>query len=212
MSKGIALFFLWLFFVGEWCLEMLVCQIVGWFCRNVRKTFWYISCKRGGCKRQRKKSLRQVIITRIITKLKIGDTAMMYRNSWIPEVFNGLFNDGYNMPKANTTAPAINVKESQTQYTVEVAAPGMRKEDFEVNLNENGDLHIKMENKRQDNPEEHVYLRREFSYAKFEQTLILPDDVDKEKITASVADGVLTIGLPKMTQEEQKVARQITVG
>ena len=137
---------------------------------------------------------------------------MMYRNSWIPEVFNGLFNDGYNMPKANTTAPAINVKESQTQYTVEVAAPGMRKEDFEVNLNENGDLHIKMENKRQENPEEHVYLHREFSYAKFEQTLILPDDVDKEKITASVADGVLTIGLPKMTQEEQKVARQITVG
>ena len=137
---------------------------------------------------------------------------MIERNSWIPEVFNGLFNEGY-MPKANTTAPAINVKESMTQYTVEVAAPGMRKEDFEVNLNENGDLHIKMENKRQNaEKEEHVYLRREFSYAKFEQTLILPDDVDKEKISAKVADGVLTIGLPKMTQEEQKIARQITVG
>ena len=136
----------------------------------------------------------------------------MDRNSWIPEVFNGLFNEGY-MPKANTTAPAINVKESMTQYTVEVAAPGMRKEDFEVNLNEDGDLHIKMENKRQnEKQEEHVYLRREFSYAKFEQTLILPDDVDKEKISAKVADGVLTISLPKMTQEEQKIARQITVG
>ncbi len=136
----------------------------------------------------------------------------MDRNSWIPEVFNGLFNEGY-MPKANATAPAINVKESMTQYTVEVAAPGMRKEDFEVNLNEDGDLHIKMENKRQnEKQEEHVYLRREFSYAKFEQTLILPDDVDKEKISAKVADGVLTIGLPKMTQEEQKIARQITVG
>lgn len=136
---------------------------------------------------------------------------MMYRNSWIPEVFNGLFNEG-NMQKANTTAPAINVKESLTKYTVELAAPGMRKDDFEVNLNENGDLHIKMENKRQQEQEEHVYLRREFSYAKFEQTLILPDDVNKEKISASVADGVLTIQLPKMQQEEQKVARQITVG
>lgn len=136
---------------------------------------------------------------------------MMYRNSWIPEVFNGLFNEG-NMQKANTTAPAINVKESLTKYTVELAAPGMRKDDFEVNLNENGDLHIKMENKRQPELEEHVYLRREFSYAKFEQTLILPDDVNKEKISASVADGVLTIQLPKMQQEEQKVARQITVG
>ena len=136
---------------------------------------------------------------------------MMYRNSWIPEVFNGLFNEG-NMQKANTTAPAINVKESLTKYTVELAAPGMRKDDFEVNLNENGDLHIKMENKHQLEQEEHVYLRREFSYAKFEQTLILPDDVNKEKISASVADGVLTILLPKMQQEEQKVARQITVG
>ena len=136
---------------------------------------------------------------------------MMYRNSWIPEVFNGLFNEG-NMQKANTTAPAINVKESLTKYTVELAAPGMRKDDFEVNLNENGDLHIKMENKHHPEQEEHVYLRREFSYAKFEQTLILPDDVNKEKISASVADGVLTIQLPKMQQEEQKVARQITVG
>ena len=135
----------------------------------------------------------------------------MYRNSWIPEVFNGLFNDG-NMPQANTTAPAINVKESQTRYTVEVAAPGLRKEDFEVNLNENGDLHIKMENKQQPENEDHVYLRREFSYGKFEQTLLLPDDVDREKISASVADGVLTIQLPKIVQEEQKIARQITVG
>ena len=135
---------------------------------------------------------------------------MMYRNSWIPEVFNGLFNEG-NMQKANTTAPSINVKESLTKYTVELAAPGMRKDDFEVNLNENGDLHIKMENKRQPE-EEHVYLRREFSYAKFEQTLILPDDVNKEKISASVADGVLTIQLPKMQQEEQKIARQISIG
>ncbi len=136
---------------------------------------------------------------------------MMYRNSWIPEVFNGLFNEG-NMQKANTTAPAINVKESLTKYTVELAAPGMRKDDFEVNLNENGDLHIKMENKHQPEQEEHVYLHREFSYAKFEQTLILPDDVNKEKISASVADGVLTIQLPKMQQEEQKIARQISIG
>lgn len=136
---------------------------------------------------------------------------MIYRNSWMPEVFNGLFNEG-NMTKANATAPAINVKESVSKYTVEVAAPGMRKEDFQVNLNEDGDLHIKMENQHQDNSEEHVYLRREFSYAKFEQTLLLPDDVDKEKISASVADGVLTISLPKIVKEEQKIARQITVG
>ena len=56
------------------------------------------------------------------------------------------------------------------------------------------------------------YLRREFSYSQYEQTLILPDDVDKEKIAAKVNDGVLTVDLPKVVKEEVKVARQINIG
>ena len=136
----------------------------------------------------------------------------MYRNTWLPEVFNSFF-DTVNMPKANATAPAINVKESEKEYTVELAAPGMRKEDFDVNINADGDLTIKMESKREQKEEDQKahYLRREFSYSKFEQTLILPDDVDREQIGAKVADGVLTVSLPKMKQEEHKVTRQITV-
>ena len=138
---------------------------------------------------------------------------MMYRNSWLPEVFNDFFNT-VNLPKANATAPAINVLESEDKYQVEVAAPGMTKEDFDVNINDEGDLTIKMENKHEttdENKKAH-YLRREFSYSKYEQTLILPDDVDKENIAARVADGVLTIDLPKIVQKQVKVARQITVG
>ena len=137
----------------------------------------------------------------------------MQRNSWFPEVFNDLLNIA-GLPKANATAPAINVMETDKEYKVEVAAPGMRKEDFNVNIDHEGNLVIKMENKQQ-KPEEDKkarYLRREFSYSKFEQSLILPDDVDKEKIAASVADGVLTVNLPKIVKEETKVARQITVG
>lgn len=135
------------------------------------------------------------------------------RNSWIPQVFNDLFDSNF-MPKANATAPAINVKESDKDYVVELAAPGMRKEDFDVNINHDGNLVIKMERKQEANEEDKKsrYLRREFSYTKYEQTLILPDDVVKDKISARVADGVLTVELPKQVKEEVKVARQITVG
>ncbi len=137
----------------------------------------------------------------------------MRRNSWLPEVFNDLLNMDY-MPKANATAPAINVIENEKEYKVELAAPGMKKEDFNVNIDHEGNLVIKMESKQEKKEEDKKarYLRREFSYSKFEQTLILPDDVDKEKIAASVADGVLTVDLPKIMKEEVKVARQITVG
>ncbi|MBF1436714.1 MAG: Hsp20/alpha crystallin family protein, partial [Prevotella micans] len=72
----------------------------------------------------------------------------MYRNSWLPEVFNDFFYNS-NMPKANATAPAINVLESADEYTVELAAPGLRKEDFEVHVNDDGDLTIKMEKKEE---------------------------------------------------------------
>lgn len=137
----------------------------------------------------------------------------MRSNSWLPEVFNDLFNSEF-MPKANATAPAINVLEDDKEYKVELAAPGMKKEDFDVNINHEGNLVIKMESKQEKNDENKKarYLRREFSYSKFEQTLILPDDVDKDKIAASVADGVLTVQLPKVVKEEVKVARQITIG
>lgn len=135
------------------------------------------------------------------------------KNSWLPDVFNDFFDTDF-MPKANATAPAINVKESEIDYEVEVAAPGMTKEDFNVHLNQDGDLSIKMESKKNNAEEEKKahYLRREFSYSKFEQTLILPDDVDKEKISAKVSDGVLTVVLPKIRKEEKNVVRQIVVG
>ena len=136
----------------------------------------------------------------------------MYRNSWLPEVFNDFLNTT-NMPKANPTAPAINVLESEKDYIVELAAPGLSKEDFDVNINSDGDLTIKDGKRKAEESEQKAhYLRREFAYSKYEQTLILPDDVQKESIAARVANGVLTITLPKIKVEEQKVARQITVG
>jgi len=137
---------------------------------------------------------------------------MMRSNNWVPSVFNDLF-DVDLMPKANFTAPAINVKENDKSYTVELAAPGMKKEDFNVHINDEGNLMIKMESKNEKKDEDKTtrYLRREFSYTKFEQTLILPDDVKREEITAKVDNGVLTVELPKVVEKKVKVSRQIDI-
>ena len=133
-------------------------------------------------------------------------------NNWMPSVFNDFFDADF-LPKTSCTAPAINVKESDKAYMVELAAPGMRKEDFNVHINDEGNLVVKMENKQEKKEEDKNtrFLRREFSYSKFEQTLILPDDVKREDISARVENGVLTVELPKIVEEKVKVSRQIDI-
>ena len=117
-------------------------------------------------------------------------------------MFDDFFDNEW-MKKANATAPAINVIESDTEYKVEVAAPGMNKEDFNIHVDESGNLVIAMEKKSEKKEEDKKsrYLRREFSYTKFQQTLILPEDVVKDTINASMNDGVLNIELPRKTPE-----------
>ena len=130
--------------------------------------------------------------------------------NWLPSIFNDFLDNDW-MVKANATAPAINVIESATDYKVELAAPGMKKEDFNIHVNEDNDLVISMEKKEEKKEEnkETRYLRREFSYSKFQQTLILPEDVDKEKIDAKVENGVLTVELPKRKPEEAKKSAKV---
>lgn len=133
--------------------------------------------------------------------------------NWLPSIFNDFFDNEW-MLKANSTAPAINVIESENNYKVELAAPGMTKEDFNVRIDEDNNLVISME-KKDENQEEKKdgrYLRREFSYTKFQQTMILPENVDKENISAQVEHGVLMIELPKLSEEEiKKAEKQIEV-
>ena len=133
-----------------------------------------------------------------------------YSQDWLPNVFNDFFDNNYR-PRVNATAPSINVAEDDKHYHVEVAAPGMTKDDFNIHLDQNGDLVINMEKKDKSEEKDKKYLRREFAYAKYEQTLVLPDDVDKTQINAEVKHGILHIELPKVNKEEAKVARAIEV-
>lgn len=137
----------------------------------------------------------------------------MYNNdqNWLPTFFNDFFDNDW-MMKTNATAPAINVVESDKDYKVEVAAPGMKKEDFNIHLGDNNELVITMEQKNENKEEHKKYLRREFAYSKFQQSFVLPDNIEKEKISASVNDGILTIELPKQAPEEKaKVNRVIEI-
>lgn len=128
---------------------------------------------------------------------------------WLPSIFNDFFDNDW-MVRANATAPAINVFETEQEYKVELAAPGMTKEDFNVCIDEESNLVITMEKKVENKEEEKDgrYLRREFSYSKFQQTMILPDNVDKENISAVVENGVLNIQLPKLSEEAVKKAEK----
>ena len=138
---------------------------------------------------------------------------VMLKNSWFPTVFEDFLNNDF-MPRANTTAPAVNVRVDDKAYTMEVAAPGIKKEFCRVSINDEGNLSIAIENKfeHKESEKKHHYLRREFSYTNYEQNYELPEDVDKEHISAKVEDGILTISLPRMQKEERKLSRTINIG
>lgn len=128
-------------------------------------------------------------------------------------MFDDFFNNDW-MPRMKATAPAVNVKEDAKAYTMELAVPGIKKEFCRVNINADGNLEVAIENKlehKEENKKEH-FLRREFSYSNYQQTYVLPDDIEKDHIAAKVDNGVLTITLPKFTKEEVKqIQRQINI-
>lgn len=134
----------------------------------------------------------------------------MYNQNWLPSMFNDFFDNDW-MEKSNATAPAINVLENENSYDLELAAPGMTKDDFKVSLDENGDLVINMEKKQENNDEKKHghYLRREFSYSKFQQTMLLPEDADREKINAQVEHGVLKVNIPKVVKVEPEHTHKV---
>ncbi len=134
----------------------------------------------------------------------------MSNQNWLPSIFNDFFDNEW-MERSNATAPAINVLENEKSYDLELAAPGMTKDDFKVTLNEEGDLVINMEKKQENNEDKKHghYLRREFSYSKFQQTMLLPDDADKEKINAQVENGVLKVNIPKIVKVQPDSAHKV---
>ena len=142
-------------------------------------------------------------------------------------VFADLFNDQWpELWTRRTTTPQINVIETDKKFKIEIAAPGMSKDDIKVELNAEGQLVVcldkeseKDENGKEccgdkdcDKDEKHHYLRREFTYTSFRQIFNLPDSVDRDKIEAKMRHGVLRIKLPKRANAEpDKQAKMIAI-
>ncbi len=138
--------------------------------------------------------------------------------SLIENFFGRDMNDFFNSNTPTmSNVPAVNVVEHQDGFRIDVAAPGLKKDDFKLNLNHNN-LTIsayqqaqKEENEGQDKPGE-KYTRREFSYSSFQRTFTLPTSVDADRIQASYTDGVLKIEIPKREEAKVKPPRQIEIG
>lgn len=130
-------------------------------------------------------------------------TIIRKRNYTTPSIFDEFFNDSY-LPrffKFNTNSndsycPAVNVEETEKEYRIEVAAPGLDKGDMNVSVND-GVLTIKAEKKVENEENKDNYIRREFGYTSFSRSFTLPEEIDAEKISAKHKNGVLHVTLPK---------------
>ncbi|MGM0932522.1 MAG: Hsp20/alpha crystallin family protein [Bacteroidota bacterium] len=137
--------------------------------------------------------------------------------NWLPSVFDDMFKTDWlggttNVNSIGTSIPAVNIQEDEDAFTVEVAAPGKTKTDFNIEL-DNDVLTISSEEKKEKETSEknRRYTRREFSYNNFKRAFSLPESVDTEKISASYKDGVLFIGLPKREEAKVQAKRMIEI-
>ena len=136
------------------------------------------------------------------------------KNGWLPNLLEDIFDDrltehGFNTMKS---LPAVNIEEKEDKYTLELAAPGKTKKDFNIELD--NDLltissEIKEEHKSED--KDRNFTRREFSYESFKRSFTLPDTVDTNKVKANYKNGVLTVDLPKRDEAKKQPKRLIDI-
>lgn len=137
--------------------------------------------------------------------MRNNNNSVMTQN-WLPSIFDDFFGDDWNwLTTTQKSTPAINVTEDENAYNVSVAVPGITKDDCRVRVN-NDVLSIKVEknSEAKQDDKKRRFLRKEFSYSRFEQSFTLPDNVDGKHIQADVQNGVLNISLPKTQPQEEK--------
>jgi len=126
------------------------------------------------------------------------------------EFFGNDFLSNFFETPTRSSIPSVNIIEGQNDYKIEVAAPGLQKEDFKIDL-ENDVLTIVSEKKQKTEEKDEKYMRREFCYCSFRRSFILPDTIEEDKINASHKDGILTVSIPKKEKAKEKPSRFIAI-
>jgi HSP20 family protein len=137
---------------------------------------------------------------------------MITRRSYKPFLWSGLFDDDFFpvISQRNTSMPAVNIKEDEKKFALDLAVPGMDKKDLKIEINEDI-ITISSENKNEKEETFDGFKRREFSYSSFCRSFYLPENVNREKIEASYKDGILTVDLPKQEAEKAKISREVNI-
>lgn len=125
------------------------------------------------------------------------------------DVFDSIFNDSFFSDRMVSRVPAVNISESEDQFHIELAAPGLKKEDFKLSVDRNL-LSISVERSIENNAQEKNYSKREYSYTSFVRSFTLPESADQNEIQAGYTDGVLKIDIAKK-EEAKSVTRQIEI-
>ena len=144
-----------------------------------------------------------------MTLVKFNNGQRNAVNPWFNDVFDSLFNDSVLNDRLVTKTPAVNIAETEHEFQIELAVPGLKKEDFKINLDKNV-LSVSAEKKAENVEEGKKYSKREYSYSSFVRSFTLPEVADQAKIEAEYTDGILKLNVAK--KEEAKVqTREISV-
>lgn len=134
----------------------------------------------------------------------------------MPGLMNDLFNDdlfdnifGF-VPATKDSVPTVNIIEEKENYRLEIAAPGLEKDDFKIDLH-NDVLTVSAEKKQENEEKNKKFLRREFSYCSFKRSFTLPETINEEKIEAMHKNGILTVIIPKKEEAKEKEPRMISI-
>ena len=134
------------------------------------------------------------------------------RRSFRPFNMPNFFDDDF-LPVLNSrtsSMPAVNIKEDEKHFALDLAIPGMKKEDLNIDINEDV-LTISSESKNETTEESDGYKKKEFNYTSFCRSFYIPENVNREKIEAAYKDGILTVSLPKLEEEKKNLSRQVEI-